>query len=214
MVELYVPPMSRAQFITDAFMSMHYGATLEDWEQAADDTRFVELIDDRLMLHSRVSEDHARAFRVLSTVLATYVECHDLGIVYGGPRPVNLGPARRLEPDLYFLSKATKERCASGVADAPPDFVIEIASPCTRVYDREDKRDCYRDAGVGEYWMIDPRDKRVTVDLPAGQEVGSYVEGWVASTCCPGFAVRAEWLWAEPSPGVRACVAELERRQP
>ncbi len=40
-----------------------------------------------------------------------------------------------------------------------PDLVIEILSPATWRFDKEDKKDEYERSGVKEYWMIDPADK-------------------------------------------------------
>ncbi len=193
-------------------LNVHHGATREDWEEASGDSRFVELIDGRLVVHSPVSELHARAQTLLQSLLTMHVAQQRLGTVRSGPFTMDLGVKRKFEPDLMYLAEASRQRIQSDRLVGPADLVIEIASPSTRSYDRNDKRGCYRDAGVGEYWIVDPMLRRVSIDVPAGNEIGSYAEGWVASTCCPGFAVRAEWLWADPEPNVYECLEELRRR--
>ncbi len=40
-------------------------------------------------------------------------------------------------------------------------MVIEILSPATFRFDKEDKKKEYERSGVKEYWMIDPLDKTV-----------------------------------------------------
>jgi Uma2 family endonuclease len=46
-----------------------------------------------------------------------------------------------------------------------PDMVIEILSPSTRERDLVLKQDIYLEAGVKEYWIIDPESKTVFVKL-------------------------------------------------
>lgn len=53
----------------------------------------------------------------------------------------------RLEPDPVRL-------------DAPPDLVIEVLSPGSKVLDLITMRDDYERFGMGEYWVIDPEDLR------------------------------------------------------
>ncbi len=43
----------------------------------------------------------------------------------------------------------------------PPDLVIEILSPASKVIDLITKRDDYERFGVLEYWVVDPADLRV-----------------------------------------------------
>lgn len=69
-----------------------------------------------------------------------------------------------------------------------------------------------RKAIWAEYWMIDSLARSVTLDRPAGHEIGAYREGWVESAACPGFAIRAEWLWEEHPPKVSGCFSELKGR--
>jgi Uma2 family endonuclease len=46
-------------------------------------------------------------------------------------------------------------------------LVVEILSPTTHLRDRNQKRTLYRDeARVAEYWMVDAREKSITVIRP------------------------------------------------
>ena len=38
----------------------------------------------------------------------------------------------------------------------PPDLAVEVISPSSIEIDREDKFAQYRDAGVANYWIVDP----------------------------------------------------------
>lgn len=60
-----------------------------------------------------------------------------------------------LEPDVFVVcnpSKILEDRIAGA-----PDLVVEVLSPGTSSRDAGIKLNVYRDAGVREYWMIDPK---------------------------------------------------------
>ena len=40
--------------------------------------------------------------------------------------------------------------------DTPPELVVEVASPRTRLYDRNRKKDVYEGFGIPTYWIIEP----------------------------------------------------------
>ena len=45
----------------------------------------------------------------------------------------------------------------------PPDLAVEILSPSTAAKDRDLKLELYRQAGVPEYWIVDPEAHQVTI---------------------------------------------------
>ena len=60
----------------------------------------------------------------------------------------------------------------NGVYGAP-DLVAEVLSPSTMKRDKGDKKTAYEQAGVREYWIVDPIKQRVTVhhfDMEDGEE--------------------------------------------
>jgi Uma2 family endonuclease len=62
------------------------------------------------------------------------------------------------------------------------------------------KRDEYFRAGIQEYWMVDPEEKKVTVLVPGkdGYKIhGEFTEGMVAtSVLLPGFSVDVTSVFA------------------
>ncbi|NOT02433.1 MAG: Uma2 family endonuclease [Phycisphaerales bacterium] len=198
--------------LREGFLAVRYGATPTDWEETAGESHFVELIDGRLIVHSPAGLRHQRIFGFLHQLVAGHVERNGLGEVLSGPFTMDLGVQRKFEPDLIFVALRSSELVTHDRLLGAADLVIEIASPSTAAYDRGEKRECYRVGRVGEYWMIDPAARRIAVDAPAGQELGSYAEGWVESNKCPGFAVRAEWFWVDPLPRVVDCIAAMTGR--
>ena len=59
-----------------------------------------------------------------------------------------------VQPDLIILCDRDKIK-RWGIMGAP-DFILEILSPSTRRKDCVKKLQKYSDAGVKEYWIVDP----------------------------------------------------------
>ena len=66
-----------------------------------------------------------------------------------------------VQPDVVIVCDRDKiiDRCIYGA----PDLVIEVLSKFTRKKDTVIKLNKYMNAGVREYWMIDPAHKKVIV---------------------------------------------------
>lgn len=54
-----------------------------------------------------------------------------------------------------------------------PRMVMEVLSDATEAYDRGEKMEIYRKAGVSEYWITDWRKKQVEIYLNDGREDGT-----------------------------------------
>ncbi|MCI9149312.1 MAG: Uma2 family endonuclease [Lachnospiraceae bacterium] len=121
------------------------------------------------------SQEHQTISMELSTILNTYLKskqgpCH----VFHAPFDVKLtdDPLTIVQPDLMIVCSRDKldgKRC-----NGAPDFIIEIISPGNAADDYIRKLYYYKNAGVREYWIVDPRRKTVTVnyfeqDLPSLQ---------------------------------------------
>jgi hypothetical protein len=82
--------------------------------------------------------------------------------------------------------------------------------------DRDDKYREYRDAGVREYWILDPRPRKRRADFYFLNEAGDYVlfateeDERVESRVLPGFWIKPEWLW--PPLPVSVAMAFYEMR--
>ncbi len=83
--------------------------------------------------------------------------------VYPAPFAVflNADDKTYVEPDISVVcdpGKLTERGC-----EGAPDFIIEIVSPSSRRMDYTTKNALYADAGVREYWIVDPEKSRTTV---------------------------------------------------
>lgn len=75
-----------------------------------------------------------------------------------------------VQPDVLILCDRNKLVKKGGIYGAP-DFIVEVLSPSTKKKDMVKKNQKYMEAGVKEYWMVDPDKKRVTVYLYEDPEV-------------------------------------------
>lgn len=77
-------------------------------------------------------------------------------------KPTNVDTV--VQPDIFVVCDH-KKIDEHGIKGAP-DLVIEILSPSNFRHDRIVKLNLYNQAGVREYWMVDPTNKSVQVFLP------------------------------------------------
>jgi Uma2 family endonuclease len=115
--------------------------------------------------------------------------------------PVQLRAKKYREPDVLFFS--TTRRPTDGSCVAPPDLVMEVVSLDDPDRDYVTKRVEYAQAGIPEYWIIDPLQQRITVLVLAGGEYvefGAYGPGMdAASKLLDGFRVDANEVFAAAS---------------
>ncbi len=166
-----------------------------------------EWVDGEVVVMSPNSLQHSELLGFLSSILRVFVEERKLGKVIV-PAYVMRIPERPLgrEPDVMYVAREHLDRLAENYLDGPADLVVEVVSPDSRGRDRGEKFYEYEQAGVREYWLIDPI--RQQAELYRLDERGTYAaagpddEGRLHSEVLPGFWIRAEWLWAEPLPTV------------
>ena len=140
-------------------------ATYADLE-AVPDTMVAEIIDGDLVTQPRPAPRHGAASYSLGGELASPFQKGK-----GGPG----GWIFIDEPELHFgiqvcvpdIAGWKKERLASmpdqAFIEIAPDWVCEVLSPATEVYDRGAKRRIYHEAGVRYMWLVNPEAKFLEV---------------------------------------------------
>jgi Uma2 family endonuclease len=135
--------------------------TLEELHSLPDDGNKYELIRGELFVTPAPTVTHETISARLTRLLDPYVAANDLGLVYH-PRAVVQFEGSEVEPDLMVRSPHPNP--TTGWATAPtPILVVEILSPTTRRRDQVQKRSLYLDAGVAEYWIVDPDARTIRV---------------------------------------------------
>ncbi len=137
--------------------------TIEDYYALPDDER-VELIDGRFYVMSAPTVNHQDWIFELAKAFDRYIEKNrGLCRVYLAPCDVRLDKDdyTMVQPDLMIC--CSRDQVTFKRIEGAPDFVLEIVSPGSVYLDRHKKLQKYRDAGVREYWIVDPRKETVTV---------------------------------------------------
>ena len=180
-----------------------YGVSEAEFEALADEDLKAEYLDGVMIVHSPASVRHEERQLFLATLLKLHADAHRMGRVMGG-NAVFRWKERRLAPDVMVVRD--ERRIGPKEVEGVPDLVVEVLSESTRDYDLGEKRRLYREAGVGELWLVDVEGQVVVVERRGrGYESEEIHEGWVVSEAVPGFRIRAEWLWQEPLPSILEC---------
>lgn len=88
------------------------------------------------------------------------------GIVHGHEKNRAWMAAEIAQPDLVILCDRNKLKI--GVIYGAPDFVLKVLSPSSGKRDREMKLKKYQQAGVREYWLLDPDREQLWVYVFSG----------------------------------------------
>ena len=134
-----------------------------------DEDDHIELIYGYPYMMSPPLRIHQKVSGALFRQLANYLDgkkCEVYSAPFGvrlfeeeGDRPEDVNTV--VEPDLVVV-------CDPGKLDdygckGAPDLVVEILSPSTKQYDCLVKYKLYQQAGIREYWIVDPDKKLVLV---------------------------------------------------
>jgi Uma2 family endonuclease len=141
------------------------------------------------------------------------VRIHDLGTVLTAPFQMKL-PRSGREPDVLVVLKEHLERLEPTFLAGPADLVVEVVSDESVGRDRGEKFEEYREAGIPEYWLLDPRVEQADfywLDdrgryLPTPVETGGIYRSRVLSD----FWMRVDWLWQQPLPDTTSVLLEID----
>lgn len=123
-----------------------------------------ELIDGQLYAMAPPSRIHQKLVSEFTQIIGSYIKSNSGNCeVYPSPFAVNLDAEDKdwVEPDISVICDKNKltDRGCSGA----PDLIIEIVSPGSRKMDYNLKNALYSNAGVREYWIVDPVTDRTTI---------------------------------------------------
>jgi Uma2 family endonuclease len=162
-----------------------------------------EIMDGEVVAMAPPSAPHQAVVGELFYRIRTFLEGKPCK-VYPAPYAVRLKPQEDgsddtvLEPDVVVVCDPAK-RDRQGCKGAP-DLIIEVLSPSTARYDRIVKYRKYQEAGVREYWIVDPDTQSIQVCvLENGRYVVSmYDEADTAPvSVLPGCGIVVKDIFAE-----------------
>lgn len=137
--------------------------TIEDIFSLPDGER-AELINGQIYYMAPPSATHQMFVVKLIQKIANYID-EKAGdcVVVPAPFAVFLNEEKNtyVEPDISVI--CDKNKVDNRGCHGAPDWVIEVISPSTRRKDCYNKMAAYHEAGVRDYWIIDPEKKVIIV---------------------------------------------------
>ncbi|MGI8656929.1 MAG: Uma2 family endonuclease [Pyrinomonadaceae bacterium] len=187
--------------------------TYEEFLAWADEDVPAEWVDGEVIIMSPASRKHQEVASFLAALLTFFVEAKQAGVIFIAPFQMRLDtrPSGR-EPDILFIARERLEFLTNTYLNGAADMALEIISPESRVRDRGDKFYEYEQAGVREYWLIDPvrkqaefyclNDEGIYQLIPVGED------NIFNSRVLDGLRLNVEWLWQEPLPLLMSVLKE------
>jgi Uma2 family endonuclease len=148
---------------------------------------FVEFLPMATFLHQRI-------LKFLFNALQAFVTAQNLGAAFFMGVRVRLWPGKFREPDVLFMHAEHASRMTDEYWEGA-DLVMEVVSAGDEDRRRNltTKREEYAQAGIREYWIVDPALEQITVLTLDGQTYvvhGEFKRGEQAtSKLLPGFVV-------------------------
>lgn len=138
--------------------------TEEDYYNLPENVR-AELIDGQFYYMAAPSRAHQKILNFVNNTIFNYIlskggPCE----VYPAPFAVKLfseNDKNVVEPDISVIcdpNKLTDRGCTGA-----PDWIVEIVSPSNSSHDYVRKLNLYMDAGVKEYWIVNPVEREIFV---------------------------------------------------
>ena len=158
----------------------------------------VELIDGRIYYQAASNRIHQKVLNVINNMIYNYTRSRNgLCEVYPAPFAVKLYEDREtiVEPDISVI--CDQEKLTDRGCNGAPDWIIEVVSPGNPENDYIRKLNLYKDAGVREYWFVNPGNKRYLcmflkqVSLISGSILFKIRLKWVFLKIC----ILILWNW-------------------
>jgi Uma2 family endonuclease len=175
----------------------------EQFLEWLDEDTWAEWVDGEVVLMSPISDEHQAVLNYLTTLLLFHTLETRAGRVLTEPFQMKSGsnlPGR--SPDILFVSAERQHLIQRHFLNGVADLVVEVFSPESRARYRGEKYYEYEQAGVREYWIIDPERKQVELYVLSEKRIyqPAFVgqEGAYHSVAIEGFWLRVDWLWERP----------------
>ncbi len=135
--------------------------TVEEFYCLVPDGQKADLIDGVIYMASPDTRRSDRLGGFTKFLMQGYAAVQGLGEVYGSRFAFELTQFRAPEPDAAFVRTERLHLVSERRMVGGPDIAVEIVSRESRQRDYGEKKQLYADAGVSEYWIIDPLQRRV-----------------------------------------------------
>ena len=187
------------------------GLSEDDFYRLADEDSDWEYLDGRIVMHSPASDRHEDIFSFLITLLRGFLGERGGAVVRGSRYPMRLDPDWSPEPGILVVRESRRHLMTPRRLEGPADLVIEIASESDPKLDYREKLPRYRQAQIGEIWIVNPFANDVLVEVKSGPGYTSRTvsAGRLESLVVSGFWIEVGWLWQSALPPPLKCLRAM-----
>ena len=156
-------PMIKEELAPYLVHKMQGDFTIEDYYNLPDDQQ-VELIDGTIYDMSAPTTIHQIITNEINIVFSMYIKSKKgtcLSMISPTSVQLDCNDKTMIQPDVLII--CDKNKLNPKMIYGAPDLIVEVLSPSTRQKDITIKTGKYRNAGVLEYWIVDPMNKRIHV---------------------------------------------------
>jgi Uma2 family endonuclease len=127
-----------------------------------------ELIRGELRMMSPSNPEHGVLAARLARAIGNHVEAEHLGAYFGAETGFQLSenPDTVRAPDAAFVRSGRPAASSRGFYPGAPDLAVEVLSPDDRPGYVREKVAEWLEAGTRAVWVVDPRNRTVTVQEP------------------------------------------------
>jgi Uma2 family endonuclease len=160
-----------------------------------------EIINGEAFMMASPTVEHQAILRKILVKLDAFLDGRSCE-VFSAPLDVRLFPEENrsddtvVQPDILVV--CDKSKLSKGSVDGPPDLVVEILSPSNTQKLMFLKFESYLNAGVREYWVLDPEEKKAQVHvLQNGRYISSAYkkDALIQASVLPPFSLDLAALW-------------------
>ncbi len=147
--------------------------TYTDWEALDHSENRYEIIDGVLYMTTAPSFFHQSIILNLYDLVGAPAKQQGVAYVVLAPVGVIMPGSDPVQPDFLLVLKENAAIIHDRRVRGVPDLIVEVLSPGSVDYDEGVKLEAYARAGVPEYGVIDPRERKMR--LYALREPGAYL---------------------------------------
>ncbi len=176
--------------------------TLDEYLALEEREGIWELVDGVLEKMAEPSFEHQHLigllYRLIGTYLAATAPLSGIALLAVS---VALSQSRVAVPDLVYVRAERRHLLQGLIVSGAPDLVVEVLSQ-DRAKDLIRNREWYAEAGISEYWILDPVNDALTVlELAGGQYIERAALGrndTLATPTIPGLSISLNELFDDP----------------
>ncbi|MGH2542152.1 MAG: Uma2 family endonuclease [Ardenticatenaceae bacterium] len=190
--------------------------TYEEFLDWSDEDTHAEWVNGEVTVFMPPKNIHQVVLGFLYHLMRLFVDLFDPGELRVAPFEMKAKPGgSSREPDILFVKTENRHRINEYRLQGAADLVVEIVSTESVTRDKRDKLQEYAEAGVPEYWIVDPRSRKQEARFYRLTEQGLYElfgseqDEWIASHVLPGFRLRPAWLWQAESLNPLTCALQI-----